>query len=166
MGAFRCVSDTKHHSLCSLLPFHDDMLQPTCKTCSKINSEKNCCWVLSFCSFLLIFSFISSWSLNHSFLFSFLIYLSSHSKLHWMDLNMHGQSNRFHICCWAWSVKPKPYATNWCKLPQIQIISSNKKEKKNLCEFKASLIHQPFLFCAELANGSLRLGLLSWSQTL
>lgn len=48
--------------------------------------------------------------------------------------------------------KPKPYATNWCKLPWIQIIIT-----KTLHEFKASLILPPFVFAGRLPNARWRL---------
>lgn len=179
MWAFRSVSNTKQHALCSLVPSSQRHALATPRTsCGKLKPDNWTAALITvwFCKLLfLIFFFFHFMVIFLSFNFSqlfffffksllsliellliFIYYLfslsiSSHSKLIWIDLFMwcHSQSNRFHICCWTQSVKTKPYATYCCKLPWIQIIST-KKPVRVWSVINSTAV----LFCIEIAKHS------------
>lgn len=180
MEAFRCVSNTKQHALCSLVLFPQrHALATPWTSCGKLKPDS---WTavlmtvwfckllfliflylqFSFCSFLRFLLFFSKWLFLlalSSFLFIIIFAYPLWIKLNGSAISLPVQQISYLLL--DTECKTKPYATNCCKLPWIQIISTKKPVRV------WSVINSPaVLFCNEIAKHSVRVGLLSWSQTL
>lgn len=168
MGAFRCVSNTKQQALCSLVQSPQRQALATPRTsCGKLKPDSWTAVLMNvwFCKlFSLFFLFFKiSFCFGFFFFFSFNFYFKCLIVLLCIIILCLSTPNKLERICLCGAIllpvqqisylsldikcKTKPYATNCCKLPWIQVIIT-----KNLYEFEASLILQPFCFAMKLPS--------------